>query len=91
MLKDAIPLRLGFELVVGNDGLVPPFGYGGQIIQILEKFLVICNRKHNGGLRPGPVGQILQVGTHGKIYDDAGECRCAKDLSGLTIVCNTVS
>jgi hypothetical protein len=64
MLKDAIPLRFGFELVVGNDGLAPPFGYGGQIIQIFEKFLVICNRKHNGGLRPGPVSQILQVGTH---------------------------
>jgi hypothetical protein len=49
---------------VGNDGLVPPFGYRGQIIQIFEKLLVICNRKHNGGLRPGLVGQILQVVTH---------------------------
>jgi hypothetical protein len=62
LLKDAIPLQFGFELVVGNDGLVPPFGYGGQIIQIFEKLLVICNWKHNG-LRPGLVGQILQVVT----------------------------
>ena len=80
MLNGAIPLQFGFELVVGNDGLVPPFGYGSQIIQIFEKLLVICNRKHNGGLRPGLVGQILQVVTQcEKDYDDAGECRGTKN------------
>ena len=59
MLKDAIPLQLGFELLVRNGGLVPSFGYGRQIIQIFEKLLVICNREHNGCLRAGLVGQVL--------------------------------
>ena len=75
MLKDAIPLQFGFELVVRNDGLVPPFGYGGQIIQIFEKLLVICNRKHNGGASVLGGSGVPSLGTNEEIKAAVQESR----------------
>lgn len=44
--NEAIALELGDELLVRNGGLVPALCYDRQIVQILQHFLVVGDRKH---------------------------------------------
>src|ERR1035437_1562899 len=66
MLKDAIPLQVGFELLVQHRRFLSPLGEGCQVLQILQQLLVVTDREHDGSLLASLVSEVLQSFTHAR-------------------------
>jgi hypothetical protein len=64
MLKRAIALEVGNEGVVGDDGFIAALGDDCEIVQILEKLLVVGDRKNDGSSVTVLVSEILQGLAH---------------------------
>src|ERR1035437_1420358 len=66
MLKDAIPLQVGFELLVQHRRFLSPLGEGCQVLQILQQLLVVTDREHDRSLLASLVSEVLQSFTHAR-------------------------
>ncbi|MFM9955158.1 MAG: hypothetical protein ACKVVO_13945 [Opitutaceae bacterium] len=55
-LSEPISRQLRFELLRGNRWLLAPFCHDRQVFQILDQFLVVRERQHDGGFLSGLVG-----------------------------------
>ena len=81
MLKDAIALELGNELLVRDGGFFTALGHNRQILQILQQLFVLGNRQQNSGAFTALVREILNGIAH-RPEITAGSCYCRETLAG---------